>query len=354
MSKTIEASILAAEAVLFAGVNAHYIHRMTQHPREFGPFVRPLYNFDTILFPALLAATGAGFSWRQRHTRDPLHGTLAGACYAAAAACVAARVYATHIEPRMLKVRRVRLRTSKLQLPLRVVHLSDMETDAVRRQEPRVIELVQSLNPDLVIHTGDLLAPRGDATYESELPKMAAVWSRLKPPLGKFTIMGEVDEPIVEELERGAVGGLRLLNGDGLIIQTPAGQLNLFGLSFTQSFGCSTEQTKAAVEAWFSAARPEDFTLLLGHRPDFILCAEHLPIDLCLAGHTHGGQVRVPFYGPISTQSKVPNELSMGYHQVGRTRLNVTAGVGFEHGGDVPAIRVNCPPELTVVDLLPG
>lgn len=343
---------VAAEAATFAATNLYYIHRMRREPKKMGHFARILYNFDTIAFPALLAATAAALVANSRQKHGNGSRNLARLCLGGAGVCVAARIYATHIEPRMFKVRHVRLRTSKLQSPLRIVHMSDMETDAVRSHEPRVIARVRELAPDLVVHTGDLLNPIEPATYESELPKMAAVWEPLEPPLGKFTLVGEVDRPILSELRNG-VGGLRLLNGDSVLINVPGGRLNLLGLTFHQSFGCGLEQTRSVVENWVRNADPTDFTVLLGHRPDFIQCVDHLPIDLCLAGHTHGGQVRVPFYGPLATQSTVPRELAQGFHRVGRTWLNVTAGVGFEHGGGVPAIRVNCPPEVTLFELEP-
>lgn len=95
----------------------------------------------------------------------------------------------------------------------------------------------------------------------------------------------------------------------------------------------------------------EDVNILLGHAPDYILSLGHLSIDLCLAGHTHGGQVRIPFFGPPITLSRVPREWARGMHEVGNTRINVSAGVGSEHMMDLPAIRFNCPTEISVIEL---
>jgi hypothetical protein len=73
-----------------------------------------------------------------------------------------------------------------------------------------------------------------------------------------------------------------------------------------------------------------------------------LDIDLCLAGHTHGGQIRIPFFGPVVTLSNVPKEWAMGYRKVRNIRMNVSAGIGSEHAGDLPAIRFNCPPKMSL------
>ena len=91
----------------------------------------------------------------------------------------------------------------------------------------------------------------------------------------------------------------------------------------------------------------------MGHSPNFALALKDTPVDLCLAGHTHGGQVRVPFFGPLTIYSKIPKEWALGFRQIGLPYLNVTAGVGSNRYGGLPPIRFNCPTELTVIELLP-
>ena len=86
------------------------------------------------------------------------------------------------------------------------------------------------------------------------------------------------------------------------------------------------------------------------------LCAGEgeLPIDLCLAGHTHGGQVWVPGYGPLVTDSAVPREWARGFRQIGLPFLNVSAGAGSNRFGGLPPMRFNCPTELTLIELVPS
>lgn len=331
-----------AAAGVFAGTNVWYLRRMISGPgSRFSLFARRLYNFDTLVFPAGLAASAASF--RPKGT---------GAAFSIAGALVAARVYATHIEPRVLAVRRIRISTPKLDRPVRILHITDMETDAVRSQEAKVIDKARELNPDLIFHTGDLLAPVEPATYESELPKMAEVWSAIEPPLGKLAVAGEVDLPILGRLLRG-IGGLKALDGDAVILEAPGLRLNVLGLTFEQSCNDNAMEVRHVVTEWLDSAGPRDFTILIGHRPDYILTAQDYPIDLCLAGHTHGGQIQVPMIGPLMTHSRVSDDLARGFHEVGQTRLNVSAGVGFEHGHHFPAVRVNCPPEMTLIELIP-
>src|SRR5687768_16619204 len=97
------ALLLGAQAALFLTLNAESLRRMRRSKKRFSLHARRLYNFDTVGFPAMLALSALALPRR-----------LAKAALAVAAAGVAARVYTTHVEPRMLQVRRVQLRSPKL------------------------------------------------------------------------------------------------------------------------------------------------------------------------------------------------------------------------------------------------
>ena len=93
------------------------------------------------------------------------------------------------------------------------------------------------------------------------------------------------------------------------------------------------------------------YHIVLGHRPDYAL--GRIDADLLLAGHTHGGQVRLPFVGPLLTLSRLPRSWAVGRSELpGGQTLYVSRGVGMERGG-APRIRFLCPPELVVIDILP-
>ena len=88
------------------------------------------------------------------------------------------------------------------------------------------------------------------------------------------------------------------------------------------------------------------FTILLFHSPDLAPQAAELGvIDLHLAGHTHGGQVRVPVYGALVTSSLYFKALEMGLYQLHDMLLFVSRGVGLE-GKGAPRVRFNCRPQL--------
>ena len=97
--------------------------------------------------------------------------------------------------------------------------------------------------------------------------------------------------------------------------------------------------------------RPDHFRLVLGHAPDFAL--GKINADLLVTGHTHGGQVRLPWIGPIIILSRVPNSWAAGLTELpGGGKLLVSRGIGMERGY-APRIRFLCRPELMVIDLAP-
>ena len=79
--------------------------------------------------------------------------------------------------------------------------------------------------------------------------------------------------------------------------------------------------------------------------------AEDVDAPQVVAGHTHGGQVQIPFFGPLFTLTEIPREAAAGgLHEVNGTQLYVSRGVGAERG-EAPLIRFNCPPEISLLTL---
>lgn len=334
---------MAAE-VLFAGERLFRIV-------PFFPWVRRVYNFNTLVAPAILVVVATAAIARGRRlgkVRMPLW--LPVACVAAAILLFLARVYATDIEPNDLRIRSEVIHTPKLSATVRIVHVSDIQSSAVGAYEETAFAWVRSLRPDIVVFTGDMLQPQAPASWETELPKLLRLVGSVVPPEMKFAVCGDTDGNL-GTVTRGNGAGLVVLEDAGADVETSGGRVRLYGLTCVSSY--PTSGTKGRVADWLRQSPSDDFSVVLGHKPDFVRTIKELPVDLCLAGHTHGGQVRIPFLGPVVTLSGLPKNLSWGFHEVGLTHLNVSAGVGCEHCASLPSIRVNCPPEIVVIDLVP-
>ncbi len=345
--------VLAAQPLLFLGMNLMFA--VSAMGGALFITTRVAYIFNTLILPVNLVLAGAigVLAWRKEGTDRRLL-RVSALCFMAALGCFGARIYATHIEPNRLVIRHVTIETPKLTRVIKVLHITDIQADRIGRFQEKAFDKMRELNPDIVIHTGDLLQPIPPATIESESAKLAGLFRTLSPRLGMFCIYGNFDLWVGKD-SLADYGGLRMLNSEDAVVDLGDVKLRIMGLSLAQSFQTSrSSDTRRFVQAWLKETDKGDFTVLAGHLPDYILGIEDLDVDLCLAGHIHGGQIRLPFLGPIVTLSQVPREWARGYRKVGKTRINVSAGLGNEHSHGLPKIRVLCPPEMTLIEIRPA
>lgn len=315
---------------------------LVQRAYDFNFFELPL----TLLSLTVLLSVGA-FLWK-KWRRNLL--SLSILCIFFAIDLVALRYYVTRIEPQRLRVRHVRLETAKLTKPVRIVHLSDIQSGKITGYERQIFEQVKRLKPDLILNTGDFLQVVPPATFESEFPKLLELIKSTNPKYGTYAVFGDTEKELYE-ISPDQLLPLKMLSSRSEIINTSGGSIHLCGLSLYQS----KNQAWAirSVDDWLEQSQDNSFRILLGHAPDFALAMKEKPIDLCLAGHTHGGQVRVPWYGPLVIDSKAPREWARGFHHIGIPYLNVSAGAGSNRYEGLPPIRLNCPTEMTLIELVP-
>ncbi len=280
-----------------------------------------------------LALLALGVLARRRHPVGALLAAGAGAALAGVS------VWSFGVEPRWLEVTHHAFGSARIERPLRIVLLADVQTDRVGAYERRVLERAARLEPDLVLFAGDYVQISSDdpASSEAELLALreAVLAAGFAPRLGAFAVRGDVDAAGWQRAFDGT--GVRALDGSETL---DLGELRLTALSLADSRRLA------------HTPEPGDrFHVVLGHAPDFAL--GEVPADLLLAGHCHGGQVRLPFLGPPLTLSRIPRHMTSGAHRLpsGAT-LIVSRGIGLERAG-APPLRFNCRPELVVIDLLP-
>jgi predicted MPP superfamily phosphohydrolase len=229
----------------------------------------------------------------------------------------------------------------------RIVQISDIHleefTEAWFLEE--VVARTNALNPDLVVITGDFVSkdPRPVEFAWKAAGMCAEVLSKLKAPqrfgsLGNHE-MGVGPEHVVEALK---AHGTPILWDAHVAIERGADRFWL----------CGTEQGTAEEHINMTLPEnPKEPVILMCHEPDLIdiLAANprFAPVDLMLAGHSHGGQVRLPLIGPL-VLPPMGKKYVQGRFQVGRTQLYVNRGIGTV---GMP-FRLYCPPELTHITLV--
>jgi uncharacterized protein len=257
---------------------------------------------------------------------------------------------AYHREPWDLRVRRhpaVLPSAGPDARRLRIVHLSDIQTDAIGPYQERALREALAQAPDLIVFTGDYIQPRVGGRRQPATADFQALLRRLdfQAPLGVFAVRGDVD-PDWPRMFDGT--GVVALTGETARIALGGGRfLSLIGLTS----GMSRGGERAAMQRLVAAAPARDVRIVFGHQPDYVIpLSATTRIDLALAGHTHGGQVALPFFGPPYTSSPLPRRYAGDLHDYDGTLLHVSRGVGMERG-PAPQLRFLVPPEICVLDL---
>ncbi|HEX2195661.1 MAG TPA: metallophosphoesterase [Actinomycetota bacterium] len=262
-------------------------------------------------------------------------------------------------------------RVAKHRLPVRdgvprltVLHVSDTHMQARDRAKARWLEgLPERLGttPDLVLATGDLIED------PSGIDPLVDALARLRARYGKWYVLGShdyfhstypgffkyftgsrevvrakpADTPRLEAAL--ARTGWTALTNRSEVVETHGGRVRLTGVDDPYIHRDDTRHV---------GREPADAAAIgLVHAPEVVSEFALHGYDLVVAGHTHAGQVRLPFAGAVVTNCDLPCALAAGASRVGSAWLHVSPGVA--QGKFVP-LRFNCPPEVTLLTLEPS
>ncbi len=224
---------------------------------------------------------------------------------------------------------------------LRIAQLSDMHMTGQLTKAffQVVVERTNQWQPDLVVLTGDLIEKAPCLRWVPD------TFGKLEARDGKYFILGNHDRRLPDPSQlRGALrdAGWEDLGGQWLLRST-----------------CETRVLLAGNESpWFPAPQQADrpghgsvgteqlFSILLSHTPDQLPWARQHRFDLMLAGHTHGGQIRIPIVGPMVCPSRFGVRYASGLFHEPPTILHVSRGLS-----GVQPLRFGCPPEVTLLEL---
>jgi predicted MPP superfamily phosphohydrolase len=230
--------------------------------------------------------------------------------------------------------------------PLRIVQISDLHVERLTRRERALSALVAGLAPDLIVLTGDFLS----TSYQDDpraLDDLRTLLEQLHAPGGIYAIWGTVEVDLPEVLRPVLDGlGIVVLEDQAREVAVHGSRLWLMGLTCTRDLVVDG----TVLRTLLSDTPPGALTVLLYHLPDLMPQAAALGVDLYLAGHTHGGQWRLPGFGALLTSSSFWKRYEGGHYIEGDTHLYVSRGVGME-GFGTPRARFFCPPEVVSVTL---
>jgi uncharacterized protein len=262
--------------------------------------------------------------------------------------CVAAALvlWGAWVEPRMLVVRQASMPMAGLTAPIRVLVVGDLQPAGPHETPARLDVIVDRLaeqDADVILWVGDFVSERTLSTSFTNPEDTARALARLKPRLGSFAVLGNHDwwwdGPKMEGLLEDA--GIRVLRDESFTLMTAGGPLVLAGVEDPVT------QRPSLPDALRGIAHRAP-TVLLTHTPDlFPVVPQH--VDLTLAGHTHCGQVTLPFVGRPVVPSQFGQRFAAGWHGEPGHRMLVTCGIGTS----IIPVRFGNPPEAVLLTLTP-
>jgi len=258
--------------------------------------------------------------------------------------------YTTWVEPFQIRVTERKLAFSQWSPdtpPLRLLHLSDLHLERKGLREERLNDLIAELCPDLICFSGDILSLSHNLDPRA-IADARAVIGRWRAPLGVYAVTGSplVDVPEAAASVLEGLPHLRWLCDESMILNPSGRPLALVGLSCSHNPAAAGRKLTAAL----AKVPPDTPVILIYHSPDLAPYAARSRVDLQLSGHTHGGQIRAPFFGAIVTSSVYGKRFEMGCYKLRRAgaqplTLYVSRGIGVE-GGIAPRARFLCQPEI--------
>ncbi len=258
------------------------------------------------------------------------------------------QIYAFWIEPYQIKVSHERIETHKLSTGsiFRILHIGDLHLERHSIREDRLNKIIMELAPDVILFSGDYLCLSSirDKAAWGDLQTVLKEW---QAPNGIYGVTGspavDLPENFPELLRNTPV---RLLMDEIAILEKNGDFIQVIGLKCTHKPHVDIPRLQKMIETL-----EPGFRILLHHSPDIAPQIVDGNIDLHLAGHTHGGQVCLPFFGPIFTGSLYGLEFKSGRYLMNNLILYITRGIGLE-GLSAPRVRFLCPPEVVMWDIV--
>ncbi len=279
-----------------------------------------------------------GSAWLLRGERA----RCAAACGLLGVVLAGVAIYAFCLEPQRLELSEFRLSSDKLTQPIRILVIADLQADSIGDYERSVLRRAMQQRPDLILLPGDFLQEWDDRRRSVLVERLRAVLRDvdLSARLGVFAVNGNTEGPGWQRI----FSGLPVqMIGDRSRVFT-SGEVQITALEMWDSFNVRLE---------VPAARKR-FHIVFGHSPDFAL--GRIDADLLVAGHTHGGQVRLPTPRgllPLITFSRIPRAWAQGMTRLsGGRALVVSRGIGMERGA-APRLRFLCRPQLVLIQVDP-
>ncbi|MDA1764179.1 metallophosphoesterase [Bacillus cereus] len=255
--------------------------------------------------------------------------------------------YATEIERKLITVTWNEVKASNLPKEFnnkKIVQFSDVHLgpEFSLKQLDNLVEKMNGLHPDIVVFTGDLIDKFG--SYIAEREEAQRILGKIYAPLGKYAVFGNHD--------RGGGGSLfykKYMEKAGFsVLVNEVQKIKVENGKYITISGLDDFLLgKPQIDSTLKSLKQNDFNMLLVHEPDVVAKINRYPVDFQMSGHSHGGQVQIPFVGPLITTKLAESYVEGMYEVEGKSKqlyLYVNRGIGTTR---MP-VRFWSAPELSV------
>lgn len=236
-------------------------------------------------------------------------------------------LYSRYISTDGLRVKEYKVMDSELTdnfHGLKIVHISDLHygTTFNYKNLVKVLDKIKNIKPDIVVLTGDLFDSKVKLN-DNKKQKLVKLLSSIDTTIGKYAISGEDDidldwDQIIKESD------FTNLNDDYTsIYDNGSNYIFMGGIS-------SNKKSDTKIANYLKTLKDDDkpvYNILLIHKPDYISNFDYAKYDLILAGHCHGGQIRLPFVGPLLLPKGAKN-YNNEHYLLNNTNLYISYGLG--------------------------
>jgi len=235
-------------------------------------------------------------------------------------------LWARYINTKGLKVHEYGIVNEKLPSSfhgLKIVHFSDIHYGQTTNLKDlkKIVKKINELRPDVIIFTGDLFN-KNIKLNNKEIDKITKELNKIDASLYKYAVSGDADKlehnSYQEIMEKS--GFILLNNSNELLYYQSDDPIKIVGLS----------NTKELEESFKEENLEESFTIALMHEPDQIDMLQNYRIDIAFAGHSLGGQLRIPFIGGIIKKDGAKKYIEE-HHKVNNIDFYVSSGIGTEN-----------------------
>ena len=252
-------------------------------------------------------------------------------------------LYTTYISSKIISVKETRITSEKLPKSfdgLKIIQISDIHYGSTIFIEDikNLINIINRRNPDLVVFTGDLIN-KNYKINSSEQEKLIKQMKKIKSTIGKYAILGEEDSNTFTTIMNQS--NFTILNNSyELIYKNSNTPILLIGLNSSITGAINIDQ---AYKYFTRSTHNNDiFTISLLHEPDSVdNIISSYPTDIFLAGHSHNGQIALPYIGGIIKKEGAKNYINE-FYQLNNSKLYISSGLGTNGNG----IRLFCHPSI--------